>query len=131
MSMQVNEFEKFHEYYKFSQQCTGFHAAMYMLEADDLVSAIGEYNQKADALHITCKLKNGMELWLTVINVSGSEAETGTEGFYEADVYEVFAEYQLISTVKEENKEELKMYMMPNVKIKFEQLFADGMYKII
>jgi hypothetical protein len=89
ISMQVNKFEKFHEYYKFSQQCTGFNAAMYMLEADDLVSATGEYNQKADVLYITCKLKNSTELWLTVINVSGSEAETETEGFYEADVYEV------------------------------------------
>ena len=66
ISMQVNKFEKFHEYYKFSQQCTGFNAAMYMLEADDLVSATGEYNQKADVLYITCKLKNSTELWLTV-----------------------------------------------------------------
>lgn len=35
------------------------------------------------------------------------------------------AEYELMSTVTEENKEELKLYMMPNVKINFGQLFAD------
>lgn len=35
------------------------------------------------------------------------------------------AEYRLISTVTEENKNDLKIYMFPNAKINFEQLF-DG-----
>lgn len=35
------------------------------------------------------------------------------------------AEYILISTVTEANKDDLKMYMMPNVRIMFDQLFAD------
>lgn len=35
------------------------------------------------------------------------------------------AEYKLISTVTEQNKDDLKLYMFPNVKIDFEQLF-DG-----
>ena len=35
------------------------------------------------------------------------------------------AEYKLISTVTEQNKEDLKIYMFPNIKIDFEQLF-DG-----
>lgn len=35
------------------------------------------------------------------------------------------AEYRLISTVTEENKNDLKIYMFPNAKIDFEQLF-DG-----
>ncbi len=35
------------------------------------------------------------------------------------------AEYKLISRVREENKEELKLYMFPNIQISFEQLF-DG-----
>lgn len=87
ISMQVNQFEKFHGDYKFSQQCTGFHSVMYMLKAGDLVSAHGEYNQKADAIYITCKLKNGMELCLMIVNVSGSENEIETDGFHETDVY--------------------------------------------
>ena len=37
------------------------------------------------------------------------------------------AEYRLISTVTEENKNDLKIYMFPNAKIDFEQLF-DGVY---
>jgi len=89
MSMQVNQFEKLHGDYKFSQQCTGFNSVMYMLKADDLVSVSSEYNQKADALYITCKLKSGMELWLVIINVSGSENEIVTDEFYETDVYEI------------------------------------------
>lgn len=35
------------------------------------------------------------------------------------------AEYKLISTVMEQNKDELKIHMFPNVKIDFDQLF-DG-----
>ncbi len=35
------------------------------------------------------------------------------------------AEYRLIATVTEQNKEELKIHMFPNIKIDFAQLF-DG-----
>ena len=87
MSMQVNQFEKFHDDYKFSQQCTGYNDAMYMLKSEDLTSVDSEYNQKADAFYITCKLKNGTELWLVIANISGSENEIGTDGSYETDVY--------------------------------------------
>jgi len=89
MSMQVNQFENLHGDYKFSQQCTGFDSVMYLLKADDLVSVGSEYNEKADALYITCNLENGMELLLMIINVSGSENEIETDGFYETDVYEI------------------------------------------
>lgn len=87
MSMQVNQFEKFHDDYKFSQQCHGYNDVMYMLKSDDLTFVEAEYNQKADAFYITCKLKNGMELWLVIVNVSGSENEIETDGSYETDVY--------------------------------------------
>lgn len=87
ISMQVNQFEKSHGDYKFSQQCTGFDNVMYTLKAGDLVSAHGEYNQKANTLYITCKLKNGKELCLMIVNVSESENEIETDGFYETDVY--------------------------------------------
>lgn len=87
ISMQVNQFEKFHGDYKFSQQCTGFNGVMYMLKAEDIMSVDSEYNQKADALYITCKLKNGMELCLMIVNVSESENGIGTDGFHETDVY--------------------------------------------
>ena len=87
MSMDVNQFERFHNNYKFSQKCTGYNSAMYMLKEDDLLSVDSEYNQKADALYITCKLKNGMELCLMTVNLSESENEIDTEGFYESDVY--------------------------------------------
>lgn len=87
ISMQVNQFEKVHGDYKFSQQCTGYNSVVYMLQEDDLVSVDSEYNQKADAFYITCKLKNGMDLLLTIINLSGSETEIETDGFYGTDVY--------------------------------------------
>ena len=87
MSMQVNQFEKFHNDYKFSQQCNGYNDAVYMLKSDELVSVGGEYSKKADAFYITCKLENGMELLLMIVNVSGSENELESDGFYETDVY--------------------------------------------
>lgn len=87
MSMQVNQFEMFHNDYKFSQQCTGFDDVMYVLKADDLMSIDSEYNSKADALYIICKLKNNTELWLSIVNVSGSGVEIEADGFYETDVY--------------------------------------------
>ena len=87
MSMQVNQLERIHNDYEFSQQCTGFNSVMYMLKADDLVSVDSEYNQKADALYITCKLKSGLELCLMIVNVAESENEIAPDGFYEPDVY--------------------------------------------
>lgn len=89
LSMQVNQFEKFHGDYKFSQQCHGYNDAMYILKTDDLVTVDGEYNSKADVFYVTCKLKNSMELLLTIINVSGSETEIESDGFYATDVYEI------------------------------------------
>lgn len=89
MSMQINQFERFHGNYKFSQQCHGYNDAMYMLKADDIVSIEGEYNSKADVFYVTCRLENSMELLLTIINVSGSETEIESDGFYETDVYEI------------------------------------------
>lgn len=89
ISMQVNQFEKLHGDYKFSQQCTGYDHVMYLLKADDLVSVNSEYNQKADVLYITCKLESGLELWLVIINLAESETEIETDGFYETDVYAV------------------------------------------
>lgn len=88
-SMHVNQFENFHGDYKFSQQCTGFNSVMYLLKADDLVMVDSEYNSKADALYITCKLKNSMELLLMIVNISESETEIESDGFYETDVYEM------------------------------------------
>ena len=89
MSMEVNLFERVHDGYKFSQKCTGFDSVMYLLKAEDLESARGEYNSEADTFYITCSLKNGMELLLMIINVSGSEEEIESNGFYETDVYEI------------------------------------------
>lgn len=89
MSMQVNQYERLHGDHKFSQQCTGYGSVMYVLRADDLVSVDGEYNEKADAFYIICKLKNGMELCLMLVNMSESETQVETDGFYETDVYEI------------------------------------------
>ena len=89
MSMEVNQFKKVHDGYKFSQKCTGINSVMYLLKENDLVSVDGEYNKKADVFYVTCKLKNDMELLLIIANVSGSEEEIESDGFYETDVYEI------------------------------------------
>ena len=102
MSIQVNQYERLHGDHKFSQQCTGFNNVMYVLRADDLVSAYGEYNEKADALYIICKLKNGMKLYLMLVNMSESETQIETDGFYETDVYEI--QEFLDNVIHEENE---------------------------
>lgn len=102
MSMQVNQFERIHNNYEFSQKCTGFNSVMYMLKEDDLASVDSEYNQKADALYITCKLKNGVELCLMIVNVAESENEIDTDGFYESDVYSL--QEFLDDTIHEKNE---------------------------
>lgn len=89
MSMQVNHYEKSCGCYKFTQTCQLFNSVAYSLKPDELVSARGEYNNKADAFYITCKLKNDMELWLMIVNVSGSEEEIESDGFYETSVYDI------------------------------------------
>lgn len=60
---------------------------MYIPKAEELASVNSEYNQKADALYITCGLKNGMELCLMIVNMSESENKIETDSFYETDVY--------------------------------------------
>lgn len=89
MSMQVNQFERLHDDYEFSQKCTGYNSAMYILKKDDLVSVVAEYNDKADVFYITCKLKSSMELSLTIINVANSGEDIESEGFCETDVYTI------------------------------------------
>lgn len=87
MSIAVNQFEPLHGDYLFSQKCTGLHDVMYLLKADDLDSVNEEYNQ--DVLYITCKLKNGMELCLMIVNLANSEVEVESDGFYETDIYSI------------------------------------------
>lgn len=89
MSMQINHYEKSCGCYEFTQTCQLFNGVVYVLKPDELVSVKGEYNNKADAFYITCELKNGMELSLMIVNVSGSEDEIEKEGFYETCVYDI------------------------------------------
>ena len=89
MSMQVNEYKSKHDEHEFSQKCHGFSDVMYSLKKEDLVSVRGEYNKKADAFYVYASLKNGMKLMLMIVNVSGSEEEIESEGFYETDMYEI------------------------------------------
>ena len=87
MSMQVNKFEKFDNRYEFSQTCTGFNSVMYRVYAEDGVSANAEYNKKADAYYVTCKLKNDIKLCLMVVNASNSESEL--DEYSEMDAFEM------------------------------------------
>lgn len=89
VSIQVNHYEKFCGCYKFTQTCHLFDDVVYILKPEDLVSVKAEYHKKANAFYITCELKNGMELWLMIVNVSGSEKEIESEGFYETSIYDI------------------------------------------
>lgn len=89
MSMKVNHYENACGCYEFTQTCQLFDDVAYSLKPDELVSVRGEYNNKADTFYITCELKNGMELWLMIVNVSGSEEEIESDGFYETNIYDI------------------------------------------
>ena len=89
MSMQVNQFEKYNGTYKFFQKCQGFDDAMYSIEEKDIISSNGSYSKDANAFYISCKLKNNMELLFMIVNVSGSEDEIESDGFYETDIYDI------------------------------------------
>ena len=89
MSMQVNQFLKCRDEYQFLQKCHGFDEVMYSLKIEDVVSVDGEYNKEADVFYITCQLKDDMELWLSIINVAGSEEELETDDYFETDLYDI------------------------------------------
>ena len=89
LSMQVNHYEKSCGCYKFTQTCQLFDGVAYYLKPEDLVSVKADYHKKANAFYITCELKNSMELWLMIVNVSGSEDKIESDGFYETDIYDI------------------------------------------
>ena len=85
MSMQVNTCKEYSDEYVFSQSCTMFDDVVYYLKKDNIEMVEGEYNSKVDTLYITCKLKDDLELFLMIINTSGSLVET--KDYNEMDVY--------------------------------------------
>lgn len=87
MSMQINKCEITEKGYEFSQSCTGFNDVLYELKAEDIVSIRAEYSEEANAFYVVCKLKNDMELWLVVVNVSNMESQLSD--FREMDMYEL------------------------------------------
>ena len=89
LSMQVNHYEKFRNCYEFSQTCQMYNGVMYSIKTDELLSVNAEYSKEANAFCIKGKLKNDMELVLIIANVSGSEDEIESDGFYETDIYDI------------------------------------------
>ena len=87
MSMQVNTCKEYSDEYVFSQSCTMFDDVVYYLKKDNIEMVEGEYNSKVDTLYITCKLKDDLELFLMIINTSGSLVET--KDYNEMDVNEL------------------------------------------
>lgn len=87
MSMQVNSCKEHKNEYEFSQSCTMFNDVVYNLKKDSIETVESEYNAEVDTLYITCKLKNGLELLLMIINISGSQVET--KDYDEMDVYQL------------------------------------------
>lgn len=89
LSMQVNHCEKFRNCFEFSQTCQMCNEVMYSVKIDELLSVNAEYSKEANAFCIKGKLKNDMELILIIANVSGSEDEIESDGFYETDIYDI------------------------------------------
>lgn len=88
LSMQVNKFEAYRNVFEFSQDCTADHNK-YVIDKDEIISSDAEWNEKADALFITCQLKNKMELRMMILFPNTSFKETESDGFCETDVYDI------------------------------------------
>lgn len=88
LSMQVNKFETYKDVFEFSQDCMANHCK-YIIKKDEIISNDVEWNEKADALFITCQLKNEMKLQMMILFPNESFKETASDEFYETDIYDI------------------------------------------
>lgn len=88
LSMQVNKFEAYRNMFEFSQNCTADHNKC-VINQDEIISSDAEWDEKADALFITCQLKNKMKLHLMILFPNECFKETASDEFYETDVYDI------------------------------------------
>ena len=88
MVMQINQYESTPTGHEFFQTCQ-MNGASFALNEENLVAIKSEYNKEADFLHITCKLLDGMELNLMILNVEDNKNEFAEDGWKEIDVYDL------------------------------------------
>ena len=88
MVMQINQYESTPTGHEFFQTCQ-MNGASFTLNEENLVAIKSEYNKEADFLHITCKLLDGMELNLMILNVEDNKNEFAEDGWKEIDVYDL------------------------------------------
>lgn len=88
MVMQINQYESTPTGHEFFQTCQ-MNGASFTLNEENLVAIKSEYNKEADFLHITCKLLDGMELNLMILNVEDNKNEFTEDGWKEIDVYDL------------------------------------------
>lgn len=88
MVMQINQYESTPTGHEFFQTCQ-MNGASFTLNEENLVAIKSEYNKEADFLHITCKLLDGMELNLLILNVEDNKNEFAEDGWKEIDVYDL------------------------------------------
>lgn len=88
MVMQINQYESTPTGHEFFQTCQ-MNGASFTLNEENLVAIKSEYDKEADFLHITCKLLDGMELNLMILNVENNKNEFAEDGWKEIDVYDL------------------------------------------
>jgi hypothetical protein len=88
MVMQINQYESTPTGHDFFQTCQ-MNGVSFTLNEENLVAIKSEYNKEADFLHITCKLLDGMELNLMILNVENNKNEFAEDGWKEIDVYDL------------------------------------------
>lgn len=88
MVMQINQYESTPTGHEFFQTCQ-MNGVSFTLNEENLVAIKSEYNKEADFLHITCKLLDGMELNLMILNVENNKNEFAEDGWKEIDVYDL------------------------------------------
>lgn len=88
MVMQINQYESTPTGHEFFQTCQ-MNGASFTLNEENLVAIKSEYNKEADFLHITCKLLDGMELNLMILNVENNKNEFAEDEWKEIDVYDL------------------------------------------
>ena len=101
LAMHVNKYESYRDIYEFSQDCSADNNKL-VVKKNEVISSSVEWDEKADALFITCQIKNNLKLQMFILFPAESFKETESEEWYETDVYDL---KEFLDDVLHENNE--------------------------
>lgn len=108
-TMSVNRFRAYQDTFEFSQENAN---TQYAMKESDIESVKGKMLEPTDTLHITARLKDGLELHICVFHTDASEFESDRENFHEIDVYDL---QEYLDGLKDSDKQQCQMVKISDV----------------